>query len=134
MSLLEKILGDEKTQTKKPEPEKKRDDKNTSQQNKRPAEIPSPCLECWSPTYWRSIYGGELRCAVCDPWPATSMRGEQWAVVKNVSGEWSWEPDLPEERDVGQRDEAVAVSGGSQEWTVVETTDEQGDWITLKRL
>jgi hypothetical protein len=59
-----------------------------------PLEPAVPCTTCHSPTFWRSAYGGPLRCAVCDPWPSLAMVGERWTIVVRPDGTLAWMPCL----------------------------------------
>lgn len=112
-------FSEEKT-TEEKTSEEKNDDKKT------PAEDPLPCLECWSPTFWRSIYGGPLRCAVCDTWPATSFVGERWTLLTLAGDRLAW--SRPGE-DPGQLG-AIEADG----LRVYETEDGEGCWLTIERV
>ena len=60
----------------------------------KPSDPPLPCLICESPTFWRSIYGGDLQCSVCEPWPATGLVAERWTLATERDGTLTWEPCL----------------------------------------
>ena len=99
-----------------------------------PAEPPCPCLECWSPTFWRSRYGGPLRCAVCDPWPTLALVGSRWTIVTRPEGALEWMACPRWGERAGDRD--------PPSWTTVTGlgivgsffSDENGDWLRLERL
>lgn len=136
MSLLEKILGDENREEKKhpiaDEPEQKNIARPAGEEkNDQPAEDPMPCLECWSPTFWRSIYGGELRCAVCDPWPASGLVGERWTLLTLPGDQLAWSRCLrPGEhsRDLPGPDNLV------DGFRCVEFEDSEGQWMAIERV
>lgn len=106
--------------------EKKPPANNEKKQRERktPAEDPLPCLECWSPVFWRSIYGGPLRCAVCDPWPAEAFVGERWDLLTFPGDRLAW--SRPGD-DLGRLDGNVV-----DRLLVYETTDDEGGWTTLE--
>jgi hypothetical protein len=62
----------------------------TKPENNQPAEPATPCADCRCPTFWRSAYGGPLRCAVCEPWPSMAMVGERWTIYRNADTSLEW--------------------------------------------
>ena len=75
-----------------------------------PVEPAEPCPVCRCPTFWRSAYGGELRCAVCDEWPSLAMVGERWTLYRVAEGRYVWvRPPRRGERPV-ILDEAGAIT------------------------
>ncbi len=58
----------------------------------RPPAEARPCPTCSCPIWWRSRYGGELRCGECDPWPARALVSEKLGVVVRPGGGFEFEP------------------------------------------
>ena len=112
--------------------EKKRPAKKNNSKD-RPAERPMVCLDCWSPSFWRSIYGGALRCAVCNPWPSAALIGERWTLATLPGGSIDWESDDAS----GERAEALAGCEVEDEEggvvRVLELEDDEGQWLRLRR-
>jgi hypothetical protein len=97
-----------------------------------PTEPAVACPTCQSPTFWRSAYGGPLRCAVCEEWPSLAMVGERWTIRMGVGGVLVWEPCLRR----GERlriDEPVpdAETDSGIRWREIE--DEDGSWLVIWR-
>lgn len=97
-----------------------------------PEEPAIPCLECWSPEFWRLRYGGPLRCSVCEPWPSRSLIGERWAIVKRADGSLVWTPSLRRGERAADRPpvDAADLPPG---WTMREMHDDEGDWIVFEK-
>jgi len=100
-----------------------------------PTEPPAPC-SCGCPTFWRSAYGGPLRCAVCEPWPSIAMVGERWTLWTRPDGGVAW----TRANRVGERATApcgsepgpiAAEDDGGLRWANV--TDEDGEWLVIWR-
>ena len=100
-----------------------------------PTESPAACHECGCPSFWRSAYGGPLRCAVCEPWPTVAMVGERWAVYRAACGAFAWMPVLR----AGERPAAIpgasllptsdVIGDEDLRWEHVE--DEDGSWLVI---
>lgn len=56
-----------------------------------PSIEPVPCPTCHGGFFWRSVYGDELRCADCSPWPSTALRRDLWLIVVEDDGSYGWE-------------------------------------------
>ena len=97
----------------------------------KPTEPAAPCPVCHSPTYWRSAYGGPLRCAVCDEWPSLAMVGERWTVVLHRDGSRVWMPCLRR----GERAKVVepSTSPGDTGIHCQELDDENGHWLVISK-
>ena len=105
----------------------------TKSENNQPAEPAVPCADCRCPTFWRSAYGGPLRCAVCEPWPSLEMVGERWTICKREDGTYEWVPCLRNgERAVDRvvRSSPDAVDGVT--WQNVD--DETGSWVVVLKV
>lgn len=95
----------------------------------RPAEPPAPCDACQSPAFWHSVYGGDLRCSVCNPWPSLSLVRQRWAVVVMTSEpgkplaweRWEDGPHLELRKGL-----AVNCPGGRREVEAVEAVGKDG--------
>lgn len=134
MSLLKKILDGEK---KIPQPAEERKPAENSREEKNsgpPAEPLCPCLDCWSPTFWRSAYGGPLRCAVCEPWPSLSLVGERWTLYKLPDRTLTWVPCLRRGERTTDRPPLAGRPDELPGWTARETEDEDVEWLTLERV
>jgi len=57
----------------------------------KPGEVARPCPVCGCPMWWRSMYGGELLCGNCTPWPSRSLVGDYLAVVIEDDGAFGFE-------------------------------------------
>jgi hypothetical protein len=96
-----------------------------------PTESSTPCAVCHSPTFWRSAYGGSLRCAVCDPWPSLAMVGERWTIVLWRHGTLAWMPCLrrgERARDIEPQTNSHGVGNGVRS-QVIEDAD--GTWLAI---
>ncbi len=52
---------------------------------------PALCPTCTCPLFWLSIYGGQPRCANCDPWPLEAAVHVKLGVVVRPDGGWEYE-------------------------------------------
>ena len=98
----------------------------------KPIEPAAPCPTCHSPTFWRSAYGGELRCAVCDPWPSLAMVGERWTIYTRPDGSLVWVPCL--RRGERARDPEPQSVVGPDNYERIRSQildDEDGSWLVL---
>lgn len=98
-----------------------------------PKETPDVCTTCHSPHFWRSAYGGGLRCAVCDPWPSLAMVGGRWTIATRADGSRMWVPCLRR----GERAKAIdePTDGSIDEgirWQNLD--DEDGCWLVIWRM
>ena len=97
----------------------------------KPLEPAEPCPDCHSPTFWRSAYGGELRCAVCDPWPSRAMVGERWTIYTRLGGSMAWVPCLRRgERAV---DLELQITNQADGIHASNVDDETGHWLVIWR-
>lgn len=100
----------------------------------KPVEPAVPC-SCGCPTFWRSAYGGPLRCAVCEPWPSLAMVGERWTIWMRPDATLAWTRAIrPGERASvpaavldglatdADRDDGIR-------WANVD--DEEGEWLVI---
>ena len=97
-----------------------------------PAEPPCPCLECWSPTFWRTVYDTQLRCAVCDPWPSRALVGSRWTIYTHPDGSLEWIPCLRRGEHATARPRPAIASDELPGWTLHETEDGDGAWWALE--
>lgn len=138
-SMIEKISARMK-KTSKPAEEKPREvaEKKSCDTRRNfsfdpPAEKPCPCLDCWSPTFWRSLYGGPLRCAACEPWPSLALVGERWTLYMLADDTLAWVPCLqPGEhtRDRVPLEQQLAQEPGLRAY---EMEDAEGAWLVIER-
>lgn len=107
----------------------------TQRSRQTPSEPAVPCAACSSPTAWRSAYGGQLRCAVCEPWPSLAMVGERWTLYVRPGGAFEWIPALRKGERVTTRQEA---SQGPQDecdgFTWQDVDDETGSWVVITKV
>lgn len=96
-----------------------------------PAKPPCPCLECWSPTFWHTVYDTQLRCAICDPWPSLSLVGSRWTLYTHPDGSLEWIACLRRGERAMARPLPAVASDEMPGWVMHETDDEDGTWWTL---
>lgn len=96
----------------------------------KPLEPAAPCPTCRSPHFWRSAYGGELHCAVCDPWPSLAMVGERWTIYTLQDGSFVWVPCLKRGERAKDLEDQPRPDDGIRS-AIVE--DEEGTWLVLWR-
>ena len=107
----------------------------TKQKNKQPAEPATPCPDCRCPTFWRSAYGGLLRCAVCEPWPSLAMVGERWTIYGVPGSTLVWVPALRRGERATTRQEASQVpQNGSDGLTWQNVDDATGSWVVVSKV
>lgn len=99
-----------------------------------PADPPCVCLECWSPTFWRSRYGGALRCAICEPWPSLALVGERWTLYTQPGGSLAWIPCLLPGERTSDRRQPSEQSADLPGWITYQDEDESGLWLIAERV
>jgi hypothetical protein len=101
-----------------------------------PTEPAAPCSNCHSPTFWRSAYGGSLRCAVCDEWPSMAMVGSRWTLYGGPGGVLEWVPCLRRgERAADRQEASQAVERADDDgFRVEELDDEEGSWLVISKV
>lgn len=130
MGLLNKIRNEHGEQTPKTPSHQVTTTLDESRRGE-PIEPADPCPACRCPLFWRSAYGGELRCAECDPWPSLAMVGERWTIYTRLDGSRVWIKALRH----GERAEVVEPRekpvDGIRAQTVVD--DDGATWLVLSR-
>lgn len=102
---------------------------NITTKTQTPLESAIPCATCHSPTFWRSAYGGPLRCAVCDPWPSLAMVGERWTIVVRRDGSRVWMLCLRR----GERAKPIEPPAETDDDGIRSAVldDDEGSWLVL---
>lgn len=134
MGLLNKIRNEHGEQSPKTPPRQVATTLDESRRGE-PIEPADPCPTCRCPSFWRSAYGGELRCAECDPWPSLAMVGERWTIYTMRNGQAVWMPCLrrgERAREVEPPDTTTDKTG--DEIRVGEIDDESGHWLVIERV
>ena len=135
MGLLNKIRNEHAAPVPKTPPLEAITTLDETRRSGEPLEHPTPCPSCGSPTFWRSAYGGDLRCAVCDPWPSLAMVGERWTIYTMRNCQAVWMPCLrrgERAREVEPPDTTTDKTG--DEIRVGEIDDESGHWLVIERV
>ena len=141
VGLLNKIRNDHAAPATKTEPDKMAthlDDGVIDRGDGTPIEPAEPCAVCRCPTFWRSAYGGELRCAVCDEWPSLAMVGERWTLYRVAEGRYAWvaaprRGERPAAQSVATGEPQIQPDADSANWSVGTLKDDEGEWIVYTK-
>jgi uncharacterized Zn finger protein (UPF0148 family) len=139
--LLNKIRTEHASPAFKREPAKtatRLDDGVVDRGDGTPTEPAEPCPVCRCPIWWRSAYGGELRCAVCDEWPSLAMVGERWTLCQVATGRYAWtvapkRGERPDAHSVAVSEPQSQPDADSASWSVGTLKDDEGEWIVFTK-
>ena len=131
MGLLNKIRNEHTALTTKTPPDEHPTTLVGSGLDGKPLEPAEPCPDCHSPTFWRSAYGGLLRCAVCDPWPSLAMVGERWTIYTRLDGILAWVACLKRGERAGSHEEQPKADDGIR--TAVVEDEHGASWLVIHK-